>query len=72
MLHGQQMSDGNIVAFRRPMASIRSASPPPEAERGTVLVFTGIRYERPIETTVPPSPAAGPGGEACQIGREGH
>lgn len=71
MLHGQTLSDGNIVAFRRPMTSLRPSSPPPEAERGMILLFTGTRYER-VDHTACSISSDTARAEPDPIGHEGH
>ena len=70
MLHEHTLSDGNIVAFRPVMTNSRHSSPPPEAERGMILLFTGTRYERP--PSEPSFVATRTASEPRPIGREGH
>jgi hypothetical protein len=51
MPHPQTISAAQVIAF--PPLGARSArpAPPDDTERGRILLFTGVRYERPQPET---------------------
>jgi hypothetical protein len=63
-------SGGTVVAFRSTGSKNRRASAPRGEERGAVLLFTGIRYDRTHAEAGPlGAPAASPEGD--KAGRTG-
>ena len=68
MSHEFDERDEKILIFRTPIVRSRSGSDRAEDERGTVLLFTGVRYERPspegfAEVFVPPAERLEPIGD---------
>lgn len=57
MLQIEPAGGSTVLAFRPVSRSRRDVDPSPE--RGTVLIFTGVRYERSIEPS-PGDPEAEP------------
>lgn len=54
----QDRRQGEVIAFPPPSHAVRSRRPgSPGAGGGTVLLFTGVRYERLGAEMPPPSPA---------------
>ncbi len=51
MPHPQTISAAQVIAF--PPLAARSArpAPPEDTERGRILLFTGVQYERPRADT---------------------
>ena len=54
----QAASAGVVTALPDPAARPRRSAPGPDEPRGLILLFTGVRYERPEPNPRPSSPAA--------------
>ena len=52
MPHPQTSTGSKVIAFPPLGARENRASPPEDTERGTILLFTGVRYERFDEEVV--------------------
>lgn len=52
---------GNIVLFPDAAARVQRAAPALDEKRGTILLFTGVRYERMVVDEGPTPPVASNG-----------
>lgn len=52
MVQGERVELGKVLAFAAPGARARRPVRA-DAERGAILLFTGVRYERPAAAALP-------------------
>ena len=55
MLQGERIGLGKVLTFRRQEVA-KPRPETPDGERGAILFFTGVRYDRPVQTVTPAGP----------------